>query len=81
MVDKIKNTVLKDGKFSQLVRSVMETDAIIVKGADYGLLVKSLTSFFQETDVEISLNRMKIVVAAWCISNPEPIEFVPRAID
>jgi hypothetical protein len=26
--------------------------------------------------VEESLNRMKMVVAAWCVANPQPIELV-----
>ncbi len=75
MVDMIKDTVLKCGKFSPLIQSVMEMDALIVKGADYAKIVNS--SFFQGTDVEESINRMKMVVAAWCVANPEPIEFVP----
>lgn len=79
MVDKIKDTVLKDGKFSPLVQTVMEMDALIVKGADYAKIVNS--SFFQATDVEESLNRMKMVVAAWCVANPEPIEFMPDQND
>lgn len=75
MVDKVKDTVLKGGKFSSLVQSVMEMDALIVKGADYAKIVNS--SFFQATDVEESINRMKMVVAAWCVANQEPIDFVP----
>ncbi len=75
MVDKVKDTVLKGGNFSSLVQSVMEMDALIVKGADYAKIVNS--SFFQATDVEESINRMKMVVAAWCVANQEPIDFVP----
>jgi len=75
MVDKVKDTVLKDGNFSSLVQNVMEMDALIVKGADYAKIVNS--SFFQATDVEESINRMKMVVAAWCVANQEPIDFVP----
>jgi len=75
MVDKVKDTVLKDGKFSSLVQNVMEMDALIVKGADYAKIVNS--SFFQATDVEESINRMKMVVAAWCVANQDPIDFVP----
>ena len=79
MVDKIRDTVLKDGKFSPLVQSVMEMDAMIVKGADYAKIVNA--SFFQGTDVEDSLDRMKMVVAAWCVANLEPIDFVPGQND
>jgi len=79
MVDKIKDTVLKDGKFSPLIQSVLEMDTMIVKGADYEKIRNS--SFFQGTDVEESLNRMKMVVAAWCVANPEPIEFTPDQND
>lgn len=79
MVDKIRDTVLEDRKFSPLVQSVMEKDAMIVKGANYEKIINS--SFFQETDVEESLYRMKMVVAAWCISKPEPIEYVPSSLD
>lgn len=75
MVDMVKDTVLKDGKFSSLVQNVMEMDALIVKGADYEKIFNS--SFFQATDVEESLNRMKMVVAAWCVANTEPLEFTP----
>ena len=79
MVDKIKDTVLKGDKFSPLVRGVMEMDAMIVKGADYSQIVNS--SFFQATDVEEAINRMKMVVVAWCLANPEPIEFTPEPKD
>jgi hypothetical protein len=79
MVDKVKDTVLKDGKFSPLVQNVMEMDALIVKGAEYAKIVNS--PFFQATDVEESINRVKMVVAAWCLANPEPIEFTPGPTD
>lgn len=79
MVDKIKETVLTGGTFSPLVQSVMEMDAMIVKGSDYSKIVNS--SFFQGTDVEESINRMKMVVAAWCLANPEPIDFTPGQND
>lgn len=79
MVDKVKDTVLKDGNFSSLVQNVMEMDALIVKGADYAKIVNS--SFFQATDVEESINRMKMVVAAWCLANQDPIDFVPGQND
>ena len=77
MVDMVKHTVLKDGNFSSLVQKVIEMDALIVKGADYAKIVNS--SFFQATDVEDSINRIKMVVAAWCVANPDPIEFTPEA--
>lgn len=80
MVDKIKETVLKDDRFTPLVQKVMEMDALVVKGADYSEIVNTF-SFFHPTDVEVSLNRMKMVVAAWCIANPEPIEFTPSVLD
>jgi hypothetical protein len=80
MVDKIKEAVLKDGKFSSFVQKVMEMDALVVKGADYSEIVSSF-SFFHPTDVEVSLNRMKMVIAAWCIAYPEPIEFHPSPLD
>lgn len=79
MVDKVKETVLKSANFSSLVQNVMEMDAQIVKGADYAKIVNS--SFFQGTDVEESINRMKMVVAAWCVANPEPIEFTTKLND
>ena len=69
MVDKIKETVLEDGKFSPLVRKFMKIDALVVKGADYSEIVNTF-SFLHSTDVEVSLYRMKMVVAAWCIANP-----------
>jgi len=80
MVDKIKEAVLKDGKFSPLVHKVMEMDALVVKGADYSEIFNTF-SLFQPTDVEVSLNRMKMVVAAWCVLNPVPIEFTSSEID
>jgi hypothetical protein len=80
MVDKIKETVLKDGSFTPLVQKVMEMDALVVQGADYSEIVNTF-SFFHPTDVEVSLNRMKMVVAAWCIANPEPIAFTPSVLD
>lgn len=80
MVDKIKETVLKDGKFSPAVHKIMEIDALILKGADYAEIVSTF-SFFHPTDVEVSLNRMKMAVAAWCIAHPEPLEFHPSRLD
>jgi len=79
MVDKIRDTVMKDCSFSALVQGVMERDAIIVKGADYSKIVNA--SFFHGTDVEDSIDRMKMVVAAWCVAHPEPIDFVPGQLD
>ena len=79
MVDKIKETVLKDERFSKLVQRVLEVDAMIVKGADYSKIVNS--SFLHGTNVEESLNRMKMVLAAWCVANPEPIVFNPDRQD
>jgi hypothetical protein len=62
IVDKIKETVLKDGKFSPLVRKLMKIDALVVKGSDNSEIVNKL-SFLHSTDIEISLYQMKMVVA------------------
>jgi hypothetical protein len=80
MVDKIKETVLRDGDFSPLVQKVLEMDALIIKGADYSQIVNTF-SIFHPTNVEESLNRMKMVVAAWCKARPEPIAFNPSVLD
>lgn len=72
MVDKVVETVLTGDRFSVLVCDVLKRDALIVKGADYAEIVGA--SFLQSTDVEDAINRMKMVVAAWCIHNPDPIE-------
>lgn len=80
MVDKIKETVLRDGDFSPLVQKVLEMDALVVKGADYSEIVKTF-SIVHPTDVEVSLNRVKMVVAAWCKARPEPIAFTSSALD
>lgn len=71
MVDKIKETVLSKNTFPPLVKKVVVLDASVVKGANYGEL-NNLT-LFEESSVEISLERLKNVVAAWCLRNPEPI--------
>lgn len=80
MVDKIKEAVLRDGDLSPLVQKVLEMDALVVKGADYSEIVNTF-SIFHPTDVEVSLNRMKMVVAAWCKARPEPIAFTPSVLD
>ena len=80
MVDKIKEAFLKDGRFSRLVHKVIQMDALVVKGADYSEIVNTFY-FFHPTDVEVSLNRMKMVVAAWCVANPVPIEFTSSELD
>ena len=80
MVDRITEAVLKDGKFSLLVQTVMKMDALVVKGADHSEIVKTY-SILSPTDIEMSLNRMKMVVASWCIANPEPVEFIPGVPD
>lgn len=80
MVDKIKEVVLRDGDLSPLVQKVLEMDALVVKGADYSEIVNTF-SIFHPTDVEVSLNRMKMVVAAWCKARPEPIAFTPSVLD
>lgn len=79
MVDKIKETILSNKSFSPLVKKVLAMDASVVKGARYGQL-GNLT-LFQESNVEISLGRLKNVVAAWCLKNREPIPYIPNALD
>jgi hypothetical protein len=74
MVDLVKETVLSKSAFSPLVKRVLVIDAATVKGANYAQIVNS--SFFQGTDVEKSLSRLKSVVAAWCLKNLEPIPYV-----
>lgn len=79
MVDKIKVTVLSKNTFSPLVKKVFAMDAAFVKGARYGQLVH--LTLFQESNVEISLSRLQNVVAAWCLSNKEPIPYSPKPWD
>jgi hypothetical protein len=73
MVDLIKETVMSKSTFSPLVKRVLAIDAATVKGANYAQIVNS--SFFQGTDVEQSLSRLKSVAAAWCLKNLEPIPY------
>jgi hypothetical protein len=73
MVDEVKKTVLTRNSFSPLVKKVVGIDASIVKGANYAQLVN--LTLFQESDVEVSLRRLKWVVAAWCLRNKEPIPY------
>lgn len=80
MVDKIKDALLRDGDLSPLVQKVLEMDALVIKGADYSEIVNTF-SILHPTDVEVSLNRMKMVVAAWCRAHPEPIAFTPSVWD
>jgi hypothetical protein len=80
MVDKIAEVVQRDGDLSHLVQKVLKMDALIVKGVDYSEVVNTF-SIFHPTDVEMSLNRMKMVVAAWCKARPEPIAFNPSVLD
>ena len=79
MVDKVKKTVLSRNSFSPLVKKVVAIDASIVKGANYAQLVN--LTLFQESNVEISLGRLKKVVAAWCLKNREPIPYIPIPSD
>ena len=79
MVDKIKETVLSKNSFSPLVKRVIGIDASIVKGANYAQIVR--LTLFQESDVELSLRRLKNVVAAWCLRNREPIAYNPKPWD
>ena len=78
MVDKIKETVSSKNSFSPLVKKVVAIDASVVKGAKYASLNMTL---FQESDVELSLRRLKNVVSAWCLRHLEPIPYVPNALD
>lgn len=76
MVDKIKETVVTRNTFSSLVKKVLAMDAAVVKGTRFGQL--SNLTLFQESSVEISLGRLKNVVAAWCLKNPDPIPYSPN---
>jgi len=79
MVDMIKETVLSKNSFSPLVRKVLVMDASVVKGTRYGQ--SGNVRLFQDSNVEISLKRLENVVAAWCLKNPEPIPYIPNALD
>lgn len=78
MVDKIKETVSSKNSFSPLVKKIVAIDASVVKHANYANLNMTI---FQESDVELSLRRLKNVVSAWCLRHPEPIPYVPNAMD
>lgn len=73
----IERTVRQDDKFSPLVKKVLEMDAKIVKNADHSE-IEDTFSITHPISVELSLKRMKMVVAAWCVANPEPIEYKPN---
>lgn len=73
MVDKIKNTILADQSFNLFTKKVVQADASIVKNANYSNIVN--LTIFQESGVENSLNRLKSVVAAWCLRHPDPIPY------
>lgn len=79
MVEKITETILNSKAFSPLVNKVLAMDASIVKGARYDQLVN--LSLFQESSVEVSLGRLKNVVAAWCLRNKDPIPYSPKPWD
>ena len=79
MVDMIKETVVSKNSFSPLVRKVLVMDASVVKGTRYGQ--SGNVRLFQDSNVEISLKRLENVVAAWCLKNPEPIPYIPNALD
>jgi hypothetical protein len=79
MVDKVKKTVLSGNSFSPLVKKVVGIDASVVKGANYAQLINM--TVFQHSNVEISLSRLKNVVAAWCLRNIEPIPYKPKPWD
>jgi hypothetical protein len=79
MVDKVKDAVLSKDSFSPLVKRIVGIDAGVVKGANYAQIRNS--SFMHPTDVEQSLRRLKSVVAAWCLTNKEPIPYTPRSWD
>jgi len=77
MVDQVKDAVLSKDSFSPLVKRVVGIDAGVVKGANYAQIRNS--SFMHPTDVEQSLQRLKNVVAAWCMKNKEPIPYISRS--
>jgi hypothetical protein len=74
MADLIRDTVQGDPGLSPLVRAVLELDVSVVKGADYRRIV-GMSSIFQQTDVERSLSRLRMLVSVWCKARPDPIEF------
>jgi hypothetical protein len=78
MVDKIKETVSSKNSFSPLVKKIVAIDASVVKAANYANLNMS---FFQESDVELSLRRLKNVVSAWCLRHLELIPYVPTPLE
>lgn len=62
MVGKTKNTVLSTNSLLPLVKRVVGIEASIVKGANYAQIVRR--AIFQDSDIELSLRRLKNVVAA-----------------
>lgn len=76
MVDLIKNTISRDKVFSKFARKIIVVDAAIVKGADYSRIRDY--SLLAGSDVEMSLYRLKNVVAAWCKRHAEPISYDGR---
>ena len=54
-------------------------DASIIKAARYDRLVG--LSLLQESGIEVSLGRLKSVVAAWCLRNKDPIPYSPKPWD
>ena len=62
-----------------IVKRIVGIDAGVVKGANYAQIRTS--SLMYPTDVERSLSRLRIVVAAWSLKNKEPIPYTPRSWD
>ncbi len=79
MVEKVAETVSNSKAFTPLVNKVLAMDASIVKAARYNRLVK--LTLLQESDVEISLGRLRSVVAAWCLRNKDPIPYNAKQWD
>lgn len=77
MVDNIKEEILKDCNFSPLVVEVLKMDTTVVLESNYDEIMTTFSPL-RPTSVQTSLNRLKMVVAAWCIAHPEPIAFTPN---
>ncbi|MGV0958473.1 MAG: hypothetical protein ACOYB1_01460 [Limnohabitans sp.] len=76
MVDSIKNTVVADQSFDSFTKRVVQIDASIVKSANYSKIVN--LTILQESSVENSLNRLRSVIAAWCLRHPDPIPYAVK---
>jgi hypothetical protein len=63
-----------DTSITPFVKDVLKADAQTVLEANYEDIVSA--PFFEETDIESALYRIKILIAYWCTKHQEPI---PRA--